>query len=194
MWMIVGLGNPGRQYAQTRHNVGFMVIDALAKVFPTSPLYKHSWFHVLQATVHQHAVLFVTPQLFMNRSGIAVQEALRQYDESPDHLVVVSDDLDLPVGRLRIRKQGGHGGHKGVHSIIDCLQTRQFLRLRIGIGRPDRNEEGGSPSDNGIVDYVLQPFEQDEQSIIAEVIDRAVHAIALIVDQHIETAMNQYNR
>jgi PTH1 family peptidyl-tRNA hydrolase len=124
-----------------------------------------------------------------------VQEVLRRYQKSPENIVVIYDDLDLDIGRLRIRKKGGHGGHKGIKSIIQYLETYEFVRIRIGIGRPDpvaMPEE--QPLQNRIVEYVLQPFQQDEQSLIAEVLKRSVEAITLIITDQVDTAMNRYNR
>lgn len=198
MWVIVGLGNPGRQYANTRHNIGFMVIDELRKAFSTSPLQSYPLFHLVPANIHAQSVLLITPQTYMNRSGLAVQDTLQRDDASTDQLVVIYDDLDLDAGRLRIRQHGGHGGHgghKGLHSIIESLRTDKFVRVRVGIGHPHRKTDSSPlPAQDSVVDYVLQPFEADEQPKINEAIHRAADAIALIVDNRIETAMNTYNR
>jgi len=195
MKLIVGLGNPGRQYAKTRHNVGFMALDMLAEVFPVSAVQSDNLARLCRTNIHNQRVLLIKPQAYMNRSGIAVREVLLRYQESPDNLVVIYDDLDLGVGRLRIRKQGGHGGHKGIKSIIDYLETSEFARIRIGIGRPDPAK---IPEENSlqesIVEYVLQPFHQDEQPIITEVLKRSVAAIKLIIADQLDTAMNMYNR
>jgi PTH1 family peptidyl-tRNA hydrolase len=131
----------------------------------------------------------------MNRSGIAVREVLHRYQETPENVVVIYDDLDLNVGRLRIRQQGGHGGHKGIKSIIEDLNTHEFVRIKIGIGRPDSATipEGESVQEH-IVEYVLQPFQQDEQPIITEVLKRCVEAIKLIIADQLDAAMNRYNR
>jgi PTH1 family peptidyl-tRNA hydrolase len=195
MKLIVGLGNPGSQYAITRHNVGFMVLDMLAETFPVSAVQSDKIAHLYQATIHNQRVLLLKPQTYMNRSGIAVQEVLRRYQESPENIVVIYDDLDLDIGRLRIRKKGGHGGHKGIKSIIQYLETYEFVRIRIGIGRPNPVAmPEGQPLQNRIVEYVLQPFQQDEQSLIAEVLKRSVEVITLIITDQVDTAMNRYNR
>jgi PTH1 family peptidyl-tRNA hydrolase len=195
MKLIVGLGNPGSRYAKTRHNVGFMVVDMIAEVFPVCGVQSDSLVHFCQTSIQNQRVLLIKPQTYMNRSGIAVGEILARYQESFENLVVIYDDLDLEVGRLRIRKQGGHGGHKGVKSIIEYLETNEFVRIRMGIGRPDPTDipEKKSLQEN-VVDYVLQPFHQDEQPIINAVIKRAVEAIKLIVADRLNTAMNLYNR
>lgn len=195
MKLIVGLGNPGRQYATTRHNVGFMVLDMLAKAFPGSVVQTDNVVHLYRINIHNQRILLLKPQTYMNRSGIAVREVLQRYQESPENLVVIYDDLDLNIGRLRIRKQGGHGGHKGIKSIIECLETHEFVRIRIGIGRPDPVAmPEGQPLEDRIVEYVLQPFQQDEQPIMAEVLKRSVEAITLIIADQIDTAMNRFNR
>ncbi|GAK50736.1 peptidyl-tRNA hydrolase [Candidatus Moduliflexus flocculans] len=184
MWLIVGLGNPGRQYAETRHNVGFMVTDMLAEHFPVSSRRSDAGYSLRAITLQQQDALLIQPHTYMNLSGVAVEAVLRQYDESPAQMIVVYDDLDLAPGRLRIRTKGGHGGHKGVKSIIEHLSTQEFLRIRIGIGRPQ----------DDVVDYVLQPFLQEERPVIGEVMRQAIHAIELIVSGQIAMAMNLYNR
>lgn len=195
MKLLVGLGNPGSRYANTRHNIGFMVLDQMAGKFPIQPIRSDTLVDMYQTTIEEHRVLLLKPQTYMNLSGIAVRFAMQEYDIAPQEMIVVYDDLDLRVGRLRIRKQGGHGGHKGVRSIIEHLDTRYFLRVRMGIGRPDATFEihEDSPRDQ-IVDYVLQPFRQDEQSAIDNALKRAVEAITLIVTDNVDGAMNVYNR
>lgn len=193
--LLVGLGNPGREYAATRHNVGFMVVDQLLAAFPGQVVRSDKLMHVYQTTFNVSPILLMKPQTYMNLSGVAVQAAIQEYQVAPDNLIVMYDDLDLPVGRLRIRKRGGHGGHKGMQSIIDHLHTQQFVRLRMGIGRPESaaSEEDG-PARDQVVDYVLQPFSNAEQPIMAEVLTRAVEALQLIVVDQVESAMNVYNR
>ncbi len=196
MWCIVGLGNPGEQYAATRHNVGFMVLDLLAEKFPVSCYHIEPDYHLREITIRHQRVLLVQPQTFMNRSGLAVEKVLRSYHESPEHLIVLYDDLDLMPGRMRIRARGGDGGHKGVKSLIEYLDTNQFIRLRIGIGRPQPDQ--ASPQSpgirEGVVEYVLQTFQQEELPIVREVMQQAVQAIELLVADQIAMAMNLYNR
>jgi PTH1 family peptidyl-tRNA hydrolase len=195
MRLIIGLGNPGRQYAITRHNIGFMLIDLLANTFRASSLPANKWSQLRRANIRGEQVLLVQPQTYMNRSGIAVKEVVDQYQTSPEHLIVIYDDLDLEVGRLRIRSRGGHGGHKGVESIIEHLETNEFTRLRFGIGRPQaEGSQQARPDRNHVVDYVLEPFQQDEQKIITETMGRSVDAIVLILNDQIDRAMNLYNR
>lgn len=195
MWFVVGLGNPGEQYARTRHNVGFMTVDLLAQRFPVSPSRSNTWSQLRHIMFQNQSVFLVQPQTFMNRSGLAVQELLGQYDLSPGHLVVIYDDLDLEAGSLRIRPHGGHGGHKGMKSIIEHLGNNEFIRVRIGIGRP---QTGINPqvsfAREGVVDYVLQPFEDKEIPIINDALHRAADAVELILSGQLDMAMNQYNR
>ena len=195
MWLVVGLGNPGKQYADTRHNIGCMVIDLLAETFPTAPPRTSQYAYLRQAVIRNQTVLLIQPQTYMNRSGLSVEEVLHHYEESSEHLIVIYDDLDLELGRLRIRTRGGHGGHKGVKSIIERLESREFLRLRLGIGRPHAERSGDAPYAQGdVVEYVLQPFRHSERTIIDEAMKRAVDAIELIVNNHAQKAMNLYNR
>ncbi len=195
MWLIVGLGNPGCQYVETRHNVGFMVTDMLAEHFPVSSRRADAEYSLRAISLQRQDALLIQPHTYMNLSGVAVEAVLRQYDESPAHLIVIYDDLDLAPGRLRIRTRGGHGGHNGVKSIIEHLSTQEFLRIRIGIGRPQNDmSDSTSESRDTVVDHVLQPFSQEERSIIGEVMQQAVHAIELIVTGQTAMSMNLYNR
>jgi PTH1 family peptidyl-tRNA hydrolase len=195
MKLLVGLGNPGNQYAATRHNIGFMVLDRLADLFPVRCLRSDKVVHLGQTSMNRHQVLLMKPQTYMNLSGIAVREVLQRYHEPPENVIVVYDDLDLNMGQLRIRRRGGHGGHKGVRSVMEHLETQTFIRLRMGIGRPDPATFPQQMSTREqVVEYVLQPFLQDEQPVMAEAITRAVEAIKLIVADQLEAAMNRYNR
>ena len=137
MWLVVGLGNPGNEYEKTRHNIGFMVVDALAARFSIAFTQKTAHFIYGRGFIEEAKAILIKPLTFMNRSGIAVRDALRRYDEI-ENLIVIHDDLDLETGIIRIRKSGSSGGHKGVQSIIDSLGSREFIRIKIGIGRPDR--------------------------------------------------------
>lgn len=194
MKLIVGLGNPGSQYANTRHNIGFMVIDRLARLFPVSRIQYASWGVFQYSRIQQQDVLLLQPLTYMNRSGIAVDLALSECHESADHLVVIYDDLDLDLGRIRIRPRGGHGGHRGMKSIIDRLGMSQFVRMRLGIGRPPARDDVQEDDTAAVVQYVLQPFQPQEQSIVSDVITRTTQAIQLIVDDQLYQAMNEFNR
>lgn len=184
--VIVGLGNPGARYARSRHNVGFQCVDALAGAHGlTFSMEPRLHAQIAQGTIAGAPVLLVKPMTYMNLSGKAVQAVLHYYRRTPADLLVVYDDLDLPLGRVRMRPAGGSGGHKGMHSIIQALGTEGFARLRIGIGRPS----AGDPAD-----YVLQDFTTDEAIEVARAIDRALEAIRLWLKGNLDAAMNHVNR
>ncbi len=186
MKMIVGLGNPGREYAFTRHNIGFEVVDALAEAF-SIPLTKTKFQGVFgKGTIDGEEVLLLKPLTYMNLSGESVSPLLQYFKIDPEDLMVVYDDLDLPTGKLRLRMKGSAGGHNGIKSILYHLQTEEFKRLRIGIGRP----EGRQP----VVDYVLKKFSKEQELEVQEAIDTAIKACKSWMKQPFEQVMNQYNR
>ena len=186
--LIVGLGNPGIRYEQTKHNVGFRVIDALyeecRKGVVPAPHTSICKSLVMQTRWHDLPIILAKPMTYMNNSGIAVAALIRQFEISHSELCVVYDDIHLDVGVLRMRQKGSDGGQKGMKSIIHHLGTTAFPRLRIGIGEPIGD----------LTDYVLTSFTEDEGIEIAHTIDRAVDAIETFVKDDILTAMNQFNR
>jgi PTH1 family peptidyl-tRNA hydrolase len=185
--MVVGLGNPGAEYASHRHNAGFLVVEALAQehglVFARR---RRARAYVAEGCVGSQRILLAKPQTFMNLSGRAVGRLSRAYGIAPESVLVVYDDLDLPLGRLRMRSEGGAGGHKGMRSIIETLGTQSFPRLRVGIDRP--------PGRMDPADYVLQPFSSEEQACISESLQRAVAAIECWLAEGVVAAMDQFNR
>lgn len=184
-YLIVGLGNPGTQHRKNRHNVGFMVIDALAESNGI-PLRRVSFQALVgKGTLAGSPVILAKPQTFMNNSGQSVAPLMRFYKIPLDHLLVVHDDLDLPFGTLRLRPQGGAGGQRGMGSIISKLNTQEFARLRMGIGRP--------PGRMDPKDYVLYDFDADQVELLPEVLQRATDAIHRFVRDGIEQAMNDFN-
>lgn len=183
MKLIVGLGNPGRRYAHTRHNVGFDVLDEFAKRHNTRILRRSCRSLIGTASVSGKDILLAKPQTFMNLSGDAVYDLCRTYGVAPSELVAVYDDLDLPLGKVRIRPKGSAGGHKGMASIIQRLKTNEFPRIRIGIGR----------SGEETVDYVLSRFTRNEMGEIKTAVKTAADALEMMVRQGIEPAMNYYN-
>jgi len=183
--VIIGLGNPGHRYARTRHNAGFTVVERMAGKSGEWKDYRRL-ASICQVKIDGTAVMLVRPLTFMNNSGEAVEALLSRWDLGPEDLLVIYDDLDLPVGSIRLRPGGGSGGHKGVQSIIDSLQCQSFARLRIGIGRPPANKD--------VVDYVLKPFSPEERSVLEDVWQLAADAARCWVKMGIETAMNRYNR
>jgi PTH1 family peptidyl-tRNA hydrolase len=183
--LIVGLGNPGREYLRTRHNVGFMAVDALARRFGFSFNRKRSRAEIAEGMASGRRVVLAKPQTFMNDSGDAVRPLLRMSNLPPANLVVVHDDLDLPFGRLRLRDRGSAGGHRGMQSIISQLATDQFLRLKVGIGRPP---PGVDP-----IEYVLTPFTAEEQAELRDVFDHAVAGIETLLSRGLNPAFNAIN-
>ena len=173
MNVIVGLGNPGRRYRYTRHNLGFDVIDALACRYDIS-MQQHAAQAICgQGHMGSQAVLLVKPQTRMNASGHAVAPLVQEYRQTGEQLVVVHDDIDLPLGNIRVKQQGGAAGHLGVRSIIECLGSEAFVRIRLGIGRPPRKED--------IVDYVLSSFPAEDMAARGTMIVQAVACVARLL-------------
>jgi PTH1 family peptidyl-tRNA hydrolase len=182
--LIVGLGNPGRRYAGNRHNAGFQCLDRLAEAWGLSFSRRKHKALLTQGEIGGFKVILAKPQTFMNLSGDAVERLARFYQVPPKDILVIYDDLDLPVGKTRLRPEGGSGGHKGMKSIIEHLGTSGFCRLRVGIGRPPH----GDP-----VDYVLGDFTPDERIAMDEAYERVVSAVELWLAEGIVVAMNKYN-
>lgn len=181
-FLIVGLGNPGSKYAQTRHNVGFLVVETLVRRWGGSGTGK---FQAELFSYPERKALLLKPQTFMNLSGRSVSEAVGFYKVPPaERLMVISDDLDLPPGQLRIRKSGGAGGHNGLKSIIELLGTEEFPRLRIGIGR----------SPNGGDSHILGKIPAAEMALLEPVITRSADAMEAWITQGIDKTMNEFNR
>lgn len=184
-FLIVGLGNPGRQYAGNRHNVGFMVVSRLAEKLGETFKRVESNALVVKANHRGMRLILAKPQTYMNGSGNAVRSLLRFYKIPPQQLLVVFDDVDLPLEMLRLRAEGGSGGQKGMQSIIEQLDSEAFPRLRVGIGRPPGRMEAA--------DYVLQNFSKSEQELLELTLNRAVEAILTFVTDGLDKAMNLYN-
>ena len=183
-FVVAGLGNPGRKYAPTRHNIGFRIVDLLAEQAG-----KGSWSNEHQAETRRiqlegQTVLVAKPQTFMNESGRAVQALLAKYKIEPEHLLIVSDDLDLPLGRLRLRARGSAGGHNGLRSVTALLGTQDYARLRAGIGRPTSGE---------VLDWVLSSFTPAEESELPHICKTASDIIRTILRDGLLAAMNRYN-
>lgn len=184
--IIVGLGNPGRQYGETRHNIGYMVLAELVKRVSFDKPRNQFHAEVWDAKIGEKNVLLLCPTTFMNLSGTAVSEAIRFYKLNPEtDLIVVCDDLDLPLGKLRIRESAGCGGQKGLKDVIAKLGTQKFARIRIGIGRPSSTDQ--------VVDFVLTPFRKDERVEIDLAIQNAADAARLWVERGAQEAMNVFN-
>lgn len=185
LFLIAGLGNPGRQYKNNRHNVGFMLVDHLAERLGAN--FTRVQFRALTVDLRYQGrrLILAKPQTYMNDSGQAVGALARFYKIPLDNLILAHDDVDLPFGIIRIRPGGGSAGQKGVASVIERLGTENFPRLRLGIGRP--------PGQKLAAAYVLQDFDRSEAQELPTVLDRAVEAVLLFVTDGLEKAMNRYN-
>jgi PTH1 family peptidyl-tRNA hydrolase len=184
MWLVTGLGNPGDEYERTRHNIGFMVIDAIAARYAIPLKQKATSFTFGKGFIEDRKAVLIKPLTFMNRSGVALREALFKFDGA-ENLLVVHDDLDLDPGVIRIRKTGSSGGHNGVQSIIEYLNSKDFLRLKIGIGRSARI----SPER-----YVLRVFNRQEKPVIDEAVETAVDAVGVIITEGIAPAQSRFHK
>ncbi len=185
-WLVVGLGNPGGKYEDTRHNVGFMVADELGErgKFPIQRLKYHALTNT--AVIGGQGALVMKPTTYMNLSGEAVGEAARFYKIAPDHVLVISDDVDLPLGKLRLRTGGSAGGHNGLKSIIQHLGSDQFPRLKVGVGGKPR-------PDYDMADGVLSRLQGEDKKVMDEAVQRAADAVECFLRDGPQKAMNRYN-
>ena len=184
MYVIAGLGNPGREYEKTRHNMGFQVIDRLSDKYgiPVKRL-KHRAL-IGDGRIGGQRVLLVKPQTYMNNSGQSLGEIIRYYHIDPEHLIVIYDDMDLEIGSIRIRKKGGPGTHNGMKSVVSHVQGEDFPRIRVGIG--------GTGSD-GWKDFVLDEVSKKDADLLSDALDRAAEAAGSILEDGIDIAMNRWN-
>ncbi len=186
MYLIAGLGNPGREYQMTRHNIGFHAIDRLADLYGIKVnklKYKSLWG---ECAIGGEKAIIVKPQTYMNLSGEAISEFARFYKIEPDNIIIIHDDVSLAPGRMRIRPKGSAGGHNGLKSIIYCLSSDEFVRIKIGVGAPEHKEYD-------LADYVLGHFTKDEIPVLEEVIDRSIKAAETVIRSGVQTAMNKFN-
>jgi peptidyl-tRNA hydrolase, PTH1 family len=190
MKLIVGLGNPGKEYSTNRHNIGFMCINSFARTHRISIDKKQSKARVGTGTVAGDQVVVAKPYTYMNLSGVAVSGLMQKYKIALDDLIVVHDDLDLPLGKIRIRRGSSAAGHNGIKSIIACLGTQEFTRVRVGISRPQAE---GEVSGETIVDYVLGDFDAQDKPIIEETVKRVSDAIVSLINEGLTAAMNKFN-
>ena len=184
MFLIVGLGNPTSQYSDTRHNLGFMVLDDLAKEWHKKFRKGKGHYKLIKTTVDGQKVIFAKPTTYMNQSGVAVYELITKYNVELFNLLVLCDDLNLPLGKLRLRKKGSAGGHKGLASIIAALGTNEFPRLRLGIGYDPLIDAS---------EYVLSPFLPTERSVVNSMIKKGGKAVIDFINRGIDWTMNFYN-
>lgn len=190
MKIVVGLGNPGKEYAHNRHNVGFRCINHLARLHSINVKQRQCQSQVGMGTISGAKVLLAKPKTFVNRSGTAVSQLMRKHGITADDLVVIYDDLDLTLGKIRIRPKGSSGGHKGINSIISALGSQDFCRIKIGIGRP--NDETDRDTE-AVVDHVLSDFSPEEEQLIKPAIASAAEAVECIIAEGVIAAMNKFN-
>ncbi|HLB05099.1 MAG TPA: aminoacyl-tRNA hydrolase [Thermodesulfobacteriota bacterium] len=185
MKLVIGLGNPGDDYVKTRHNIGFMVADSISKANGITVNQTKFKSIIGRGAIGSEDVIIAKPQTYMNRSGESVSSLLFFYKLEPSDCIVICDDLELPSGKIRVRGKGGHGGHNGLRSIIEQTGSQEFVRVRVGIGRPN---------DASVVsNYVLNPFSKDEKPLIEDAIEKASRAVEAIIADGVDAAMNKFN-
>jgi PTH1 family peptidyl-tRNA hydrolase len=192
MKLIVGLGNPGQSYTRNRHNIGFRCLNHFARRQGIRFDSRREKARLGFGQVAGCGVVLAKPQTFMNLSGMSISRLVKKYDVALSDLLVVHDDLDLPLGRIRLRGGGSSGGHKGISSIISSLGSQDFPRLRVGIGRPAATENPVETG-GGVISYVLGDFTPEEAHIVAQVIPKVSQAIVCFLTEGISSAMNRYN-
>lgn len=189
MKILVGLGNIGKEYADTRHNVGFMVIDKMAEKLGVTA-WQTKWQAQVATAFSPCKLMLVKPNTYMNLSGNAVREIANFYNVEPENIAVIHDDLDLPCGKIRIRAKGSAGGHNGVRSIIENLGSQTFPRFKIGIGQPPNKEQG---KDRKVIKHVLERFNSEEQQVIDEAVEEMCQALLIYLKDGIDLTMNRCN-
>ncbi len=193
MKLIVGLGNPGTVYTHNRHNIGFMCINRFARKHGIRFARKQGQARVGEGEVAGTKLILARPQTMMNLSGRSVSLLVKRSKISPEDLIIIHDDLDLPTGKIRIRQGGRSAGHKGIESIIACLGDTDFIHVRVGIGRPDLMGGAATDRDAEVINHVLSDFDAGENKIIAEVTNKVGEAILCLINESLTAAMNRYN-
>ena len=183
--VIVGLGNPGPEYTGTRHNAGFWCIDALANKHGISLERRNRSAIIGEGIVKDLRVVLVKPRTFVNRSGAAISYLAARYGAPIDKLLIVCDDINLPPGKLRMRRKGSAGGHNGIKSVIEAAGSQEFPRLRIGVGRP--------PEGTGQIEHVIGPMDSQDREVVDEAVERAAEAIECLLTEGIDEAMSRFN-
>ena len=192
MKLIVGLGNPGPEYAFTPHNAGFLAIDRIAAVCDVQVANRRGRALTVRTKLAGHEVLLAKPETFMNLSGLSVGALMHELDLGAENLIVLYDELDFPLGTLRLAQRGSANGHNGVKSISGVLGTEEWLRVRIGVGKPPL--ESGRIVKAGGADYLLTPMRKQELATLDEVLDQAVRAVEAVLTKGVSAAMNEFNR
>jgi PTH1 family peptidyl-tRNA hydrolase len=183
--LIVGLGNPGRAYAKHRHNIGFLIVENIGECHDITISKKAFGAKIGRGSIDDTPVLLAKPQTFMNLSGTAVSPLMGYYRCSLEDVIVIHDDIDLPLGRIKIAVGSGHGGHNGVRSIIEELGSPEFYRVRVGVGRP--------PEGTDSADYVLQPFSKDEKDQVPDVVEEASAAVENLIEKGLQFVQQKYH-
>ena len=183
-WLVIGLGNPGREYEWSRHNMGFLVVDELARRHRARVSDRAAKSLTGRIRFSERELVLAKPQTMMNLSGLAAKALRAKYDVPLERTLIVHDDLDVPFGRLRLRRGGSSAGNHGIDSVIESFGTKDFIRFRVGIGRP---------SGDG-VDYVLSPFTPEERTQVSAIVGRAADAVLFTVEHGLERAMTEFNR
>lgn len=185
-YLIVGLGNPGPAYAKTRHNIGFMVADRMVRQYQLTVRRTESNADIASGEIAGRFAWVAKPMDYMNRSGDPIAKIIRTYGFQCEDMVVIHDDIDLAYERLKIKEKGGDGGHNGLRSLVDALGTDEFVRVRMGVGRPE--------ADIGVVDHVLGEFDADQHQTLERFLSQALEAVEVILCQGAKAAMNRFNR
>ena len=193
MKLIIGLGNPGREYANNRHNIGFMCLRHFARAHGIRFDKKQGRARTGTGEVAGGKVILARPQTYMNQSGQSVSRLVKKFNINPDDLLIIHDDLDLPLGKIRIRQGGSSGGHKGINSVIAELDSQDFIHVRIGIGRPTVIGGNTQAREAEIIAYVLSDFTPEEKQVITKVIPRVSEATRCLLTEGLTVAMNRYN-
>jgi len=186
LWVVVGLGNPGRCYTGTRHNIGFSVVQRLARRWDVKLRRRKFAAKIAEVMRNEERLVLAQPQTYMNMSGVAVRQIAEAYRVPPRSILIVSDDLDIPLGQIRVRKGGSAGTHKGLRSVVAEMGTPSIPRLRVGIGPLAGRGDA--------VEFVLSPFSREELPVVEEALDKAEEALVMILDGGIEAAMNRFNQ
>lgn len=186
MWLVVGLGNPGGEYKLTRHNIGFMAIDYLIQGLGNPPIKNQFKAEVAQTKWHDKQIIFCKPQTYMNLSGESVQPLMGFYKIPLDHLIVIHDDIDQPFGQMKIHKNRGHGGHNGIKSISGLMGSADYIRLKLGVGRPENPQFP-------VADYVLGKFASVEQSALPDFLNKSGDALESILLDGVQKASTKFN-
>lgn len=185
-FMVVGLGNPGKEYENTRHNAGFMAADKIISEFGATKEKLKSNAYISECNIGNKRILIVKPQTFMNLSGQAVRDVAKFYKIPNDKIIVMFDDISLDVGKIRMRRNGSHGGHNGMRNISECMSTNDIMRIKIGVGKKPHPEYD-------LKDWVLSRFSKDDQANLDSALTKTVAAVREIVTRGIDQAMNKYN-